>query len=62
MYYISSFLLIPNKSHNWLLYYVTKCSRVLPISTRYASAAFRTLSVLDLIKSTSDVVKLSLAQ
>ena len=37
LYYISSFLLIPEDS------------RVLPLSMRYASLAFRTLSLLDLM-------------
>ena len=40
MYYISSFLFIPN------------VSRVFPLSMRYASLAFRTLSLLDLMSST----------
>ena len=39
MYYISSFLLIP------------KGSRVLPLLIRYASLAFRTLSLLYVISS-----------
>ena len=39
MYYISSFLFIPNGL------------RVLPLSMRYASLAFRTLSLLDLMSS-----------
>ena len=39
MYYISSSLLLPNGS------------RVLPLSMRYASVAFRTLSLLDLMSS-----------
>ena len=39
MYYISSFLLIP------------KGSRVLPLLIRYASLAFRTLSLLHVMSS-----------
>ena len=49
MCYISSFLLIPNGS------------RVLPLSVRYASLAFRTLSLLDLMSS-SEISVMSLAQ
>ena len=49
MCYISSFLLIPNGS------------RVLPLSMRYASLAFRTLSLLDLMNS-SEISVMSLAQ
>ena len=49
MCYISSFLLIPNGS------------RVLPLSMRYASLAFRTLSLLDLM-SASEISVMSLAQ
>ena len=37
MYYILSFLFIPNGS------------RVLPLSMKYASLAFRTMSLVDLI-------------
>ena len=48
MYYISSFLFIPNGS------------RVLPLSMRYASLAFRTVSLLDLISS-SEISVMSLA-
>ena len=44
---ISSFLLIPNGS------------RVLPLSMRYASLAFRTLSLLDLMSS-SEISVMSL--
>ena len=46
---ISSFLLIPNGS------------RVLPLSMRYASLAFRTLSLLDLMSS-SEISVMSLVQ
>ena len=49
MCYISFFLLIPN------------VSRVLPLSMRYASLAFRTLSLLDLMSS-SEISVMSLAQ
>ena len=49
MCYISSFLLIPNGS------------RVFPLSMRYASLAFRTLSLLDLMSS-SEISVMSLAQ
>ena len=49
MCYISSFLLIPNGS------------RVLLLSMRYASLAFRTLSVVDLMSS-SEISVMSLAQ
>ena len=48
-YYISSFLFIP------------KGSRVLPLSMRYASLAFRTLSLLDLVSS-SGMSMMSLAE
>ena len=41
MYYISSFLFIPNGS------------RVLPLSEKYASLAFRLLSLLDLMSSSA---------
>ena len=49
MYYILSSLLIPNDS------------RVLPLSMRYASLAFRTLSLLDLMRS-SGISVMSLAE
>ena len=49
MCYISSFLLIPNGS------------KVLPLSMRYASLAFRTLSLLDLMSS-SKISVMSLAE
>ena len=49
MYHISSFLLIP------------KGSRVLPLSMRYASLAFRALSLLDLMRS-SGISVMSLAE
>ena len=49
MCYISFFLLIPN------------VSRVLPLSMRYASLAFRTLSLLDLMSS-SEISVMSLVQ
>ena len=49
MYYISSFLFIPNGS------------RVLPLSMSYASLAFRSLSLLDLMSS-SGISVMSLAE
>ena len=49
MYYISSFLFIPNGS------------RVLPLSIRYASLAFRSNSLLDLMSS-SGISVMSLAE
>ena len=49
MYYISSFLLIP------------KGSRVLRLSMRCASLAFRALSLLDLMRS-SGISVMSLAE
>ena len=49
MYHFSSFLLIPNGL------------RVLPLSMRYASLAFRTLSLLDLMSS-SEISVIPLAE
>ena len=50
MYYISSFLFIPNGS------------RALPLSMSYASLAFRSLSLLDLMSSISGIIVMSLAE